>query len=88
MFSNLGIISSLAQKKRFRNARHKCTLKLLTDLKSRNMIALSNIDRFIDASSKLFSVALRGYTYKQITVYDSFKTFCSFWDANLCRSFK
>ena len=35
-----------------------------TDLKSRNMIALSNISCFIDASSKLFSVALRGYTYE------------------------
>ena len=34
---------SLLDTKRFRNARHKCALKSCTDLKSRNMIALSNI---------------------------------------------
>ena len=58
-------------KKRFRNARHKCALKPCTDLKSRNMIAFSNIICISDASSKLFSVSLRGYTYKQIFVHNS-----------------
>ena len=60
---------------RFRNALHKCTPKPCTDLKSRNIIAFSNIGCFIDAISKLFSVTLRGYTYKQITVYNSFNYF-------------
>ena len=60
---------------RFRNALHKCAPKPCTDLKSRNMIAFSNIGCFIDASWKLFSVALRGYTYKQITLCNSFNEF-------------
>ena len=62
----------LLDAQRFRNALHKCVPKPCTDLKSRNIIAFSNIGCFIDAISKLFSVTLRGYTYKQITVYNSF----------------
>ena len=45
--------------KRFRNARHKCALRPCSDLKSRNMIALSNTICITEASSKLSSVALR-----------------------------
>ena len=43
MFTNLGITLILSQKYFKKNVRHKCALKPCTDLKSRNMIALSNI---------------------------------------------
>ena len=65
------LVLHIWHKKRFRNARHKCALKPCTDLKSRNMIAFSNIICISDASSKLFSVSLRGYAYKQIFVHNS-----------------